>query len=85
VWQVGTPGLVEALLDRDTESEKAGLEWKGAVLSHLHAALRPEAPCAEAEAEAARVYASWAPRVAQWLAEGPLFRGHSARVQELYL
>ena len=77
--------MLDHLLNRDTENEKTGLQWKAAVLSQLHASTRPgsSAPPLAPDVEAA--YAPFVARVDRYVRDGPFYRGASARVDELYL
>ena len=77
--------MLDQLLNRDAESEKAGLQWKAAVLSQLHAATRPGTTSAPLEPAVEQAYEPFSGRVDKYVRDGPFYRGASARVQDVYL
>jgi len=76
--------VLDHLLDRDNESEKAGLQWKYAVLAQLHDTARGW-PAGAPSAAATQAYEPYRLRVEWYLRDGAFFRPAGARVEDTYL
>jgi len=75
------PELMSHLLNRETESEKTGIEWKFTVIQQLKG-LRSD-PVLGPDFETSVKF--YLPRVEQYISEGPFRRGATSQVTGMVL